>query len=464
MASSNRSPFRAGGEPSGAWVTIGAGATGLLAALVFCFVMFPRLEGAVGANLDPDDYGAIGRNLYQGHGLTADVTRGPTVYRGPGYPALIAAALGVSGGAYPYAVWIVQSLLHAVTCVLAARLAGLGFGTRAALIAGLGLAIWPPLFWYTPRMWNDGPLAAVATAVFLLAAKLVPPVRNAIPLKSGGDARLPREVARADSSRHSSLSEPAGLSRTVLLLVALGLLVGALCLTKGSFLPWIVVLPVLLWFYGGRALRRRLWLLPMLAILCVVPWTFRNHAVSGAWVPVHTGAAFNVVIGNEITRDFPTAPLGYGDLWNPNIGAVLAMTDSLTTRGAPREVEKEYIYRRRLREDFARDPWLLPAHALVAGASFWYLSETPEKTIVLGLLRLPVLLLGAMGIVRYLRSGDRRLVPALVLALLFWVSHLPFAPPARLSLPILPLIGVFAAGEIAARWPVRGFGRWRLPM
>jgi hypothetical protein len=83
---------------------------------------------------------------------------------------------------------------------------------------------------------------------------------------------------------------------------------------------------------------------------------------------------------------------------------------------------------------------------------FWYLGDTAKKTAVLLILRLPLILLFAWTAFRELSAGRKQYWPAVSLVILFWLMHLPFAPTARLSTPILPILTMFAAAAV-----------WRIP-
>lgn len=420
-------------------------ALGTVAALLFCFLLYPRLQGVAQANLDPDDYGRIAQNLVAGHGLTIDPQRGPTVYRGPGYPAFVALATTLGGGRYPQSVWVAQSILHGVLASLTYLLslrwfggpAGHGIGRRVGLVAGGLVAIYPAILWYTPRLWNEG-LLAVLLLGFLWCA--------------------------THWFQTTSVAGAARRNATWICILA-GLVLGAATLTKGVFLPWIFLAPGAMAWLFWRAARREgdadppapLASLPWIAIvglLCVLPWTVRNHDVSGSVVPVHTGAAFNVVVGQALSRELSRVPLGYGELWDAHIREVFALTDGLQSQGALREIGKERIYREVALREAREHPLAVARHAAFSALSFWFLGETPAKTALLCALRLPVLVLGGLGLVRALRSGSPALELAAAGVLVYWLSHVPFAPPVRLSLPVVPVLCIFAAA-VTLRAPFR---------
>ena len=84
--------------------------TGLTASLIFCFIVYPRIQTSYHAVLDSDDYAKIGISIWEGHGFSFNPETGPTVYRGPLYPGFIAFILFLTSGWYPGGIWIAQSL------------------------------------------------------------------------------------------------------------------------------------------------------------------------------------------------------------------------------------------------------------------------------------------------------------------------------------------------------------------
>jgi hypothetical protein len=97
--------------------------------------------------------------------------------------------------------------------------------------------------------------------------------------------------------------------------------------------------------------------------------------------------------------------------------------------------------------DIRQDPSLIVKKAVSAGTMFWFIGDTPAKTLVLVILRLPVLFLFALASFKGLRAGQARLWPAVFLVAFFWILNVPFAPSARLSVPLLPILILIASPE-----------------
>jgi hypothetical protein len=69
-----------------------------------------------------------------------------------------------------------------------------------------------------------------------------------------------------------------------------GLLLGAMSLTQPSFMLFVFVLIIYDCIRNRNLLRAGVRAIFVVATLCAVilPWTFRNHRVLGAWVPIST--------------------------------------------------------------------------------------------------------------------------------------------------------------------------------
>jgi len=380
---------------------------GLAAALVFSFVVYPRMRESCHMVLDPDEYGHLGINLWRGYGLSFNPDDGPTIYRGPLYPGFIAFILLVSSGWYPGGIWLAQSLLHGLTSLFVCLTAMRCWNRSTALLAGFGCAFYPLLFWYTPRMWTESLLMFLVTCLIYFSVIL---------------------IAKC----------------AVWKAVGIGILLGLLCLVKGVFLPLIFLLPVCFYFLLQRRKLTVTLTTAFVAALLVTPWTVRNYLLTGRIVPVHTGAGGNLKLGNAFARDFLINPFSYDEIWQRNIRKIRSLTAGIRSSSASADIQKEDIYMAGALADIRSDPGLLVRKVLVAGSMFWYIGENRTKTVVLLVLRVPVLILAFLGIYRTICYKEKRLWPAIVVVLTYWISHLPFAPAGRLSVPIMPILFAFA--------------------
>lgn len=150
-------------------------------------------------------------------------------------------------------------------------------------------------------------------------------------------------------------------------------------------------------------------------------------------------------MGNVFAQDIMLAPFSYDYIWQRNIGQVRSIINVCKCAVGPiSEIEEDKIYMNSAIRDILSQPLLILRKVIVSGTMFWYIGETPTKTMVLAMLRLPVLLLAFFSIYYTVRYMERRLWLVIISAITYWIWHLPFAPPSRLSVPITPTIFMFA--------------------
>jgi hypothetical protein len=234
-----------------------------------------------------------------------------------------------------------------------------------------------------------------------------------------------------------------------------GATVGILSLTKGVFLPLIVVVPLVLLFRRSGMSLRRMVFIPLIATLVVIPWSVRNFAISRGIVPVHTGMYFNLKVGNIFSDRWVEHPFSYNTIWYEHVVPVIREVSARVEPGPSGDLHKERIYKSMVLDDFSSDIWLGLKKISVAGAMFWTAGDTPLKSLLNTVTRLPILILAIIGVRRELRRNFAAKA-ALILVGVYWVCHLPVGPPARLSTPVLPILTVWAAaGLLSARNAIR---------
>ena len=204
---------------------------------------------------DPADYHRLAVSLDAGHGFGTTVVApggGPTAFRPPMFPVVLAAVYKVTG-VHITAARVFQALLGTVSVALIGLLAWSVWGRRTALVAMAVAAVYPPL---------------VVAGGTLLSESL------AIPLELGAVLC----AMRARTSRRA----PAWA-------VAAGLLTGLGILTRPN--SAVLVVPVVLLSLTGVRPVRRLAapaLIVVVAALVLVPWLVRDRNVMGHVVPLTT--------------------------------------------------------------------------------------------------------------------------------------------------------------------------------
>jgi 4-amino-4-deoxy-L-arabinose transferase-like glycosyltransferase len=398
------------------------GLVGVLVAVIFSFLIYPRIAGSANAGLDPDGHGALGWGLYKFHSLSFYPNTEPTLTRGPLYPMAVAAILELTPNAWPFNVQLVQDLWSGITCALVFEIGRRLFGSRTGLIAGMLCAIYPLLVWYTPRIWIETMSILLFTA-FVLAGMY--------------------------------FMERPSLGRGAIV----GLLIGALCLSKGTFVPFVLVTPLYFFIFRRQAGFLPLAIIPVVAILAVLPWTVRNWMLTGGrFILVHGQAGFNLRIGDLYTAHARETNYNFLPHWERGTAEAAAIFQKARAEGDPGWLAEIKVNDGMLNsslQSVAAHPSSLVKKMFVNSIGFWMLSETRTKSILSGLSHVPLLAAFAFGMVRLIRG--RRITPALAFPLvligIYYLSHLPFLGAVRYSAVIVPVMLVYAVGGWIAASP-----------
>ena len=227
-----------------------------------------------------------------------------------------------------------------------------------------------------------------------------------------------------------------------------GFVFGFATLARAVLLPLIVILPLLTLSRPWRPYRREHLLITLGALFIIAPWTARNAVISDKVIPVASaGWGSNLLQG--------TIPVGFFS-GNP-IDAVLQHPSRQVDSGHSSEAE-HILLERGLRRIVERPgQWLLARlqqypRLFMDHGEYMYPRWRPGA-IGMKVLFLAgnfiVLALACLGIfVDRARFVELRYV-TLVLAFLA-LSHLPMWVEVRYSLPMMPMILIFAAA--GARW------------
>ena len=200
----------------------------------------------------------------------------------PGYPLFLAGVYTLAGPSYRAAIFV-QVLLGALVCWLVTRCTAEALGRRAALVAGLLLALDPHLVFLTNQLASENLYVLWLALALLLLPRLVA-------ARGRGDAA---------TSRHTATEPDSATDRRDS--IAAGVVLGLGALTRAIGL--VVLLVALVWL-RSRARGWRPWLTPALwlllgAGLVLLPWTVRNAAVRGRPALVCFGGGLNFYFGNN---------------------------------------------------------------------------------------------------------------------------------------------------------------------
>jgi 4-amino-4-deoxy-L-arabinose transferase-like glycosyltransferase len=264
FAASDRSTCPRGADPDATGPTVPVSSRGrwlvfavLLAALALRLVVAASVQGDYEPRSDALDYDRIASSLAAGDGYgetSIPGAVGPSAFRAPGYPVVLAAVYAVVGEHS----WTWGLVQNAVLGTIFAGLVGLVgsqlFGRRVGFVALVLASLHPTMVLFGTSLQIEPLLGSLELAT--LAAALA----------------------------HRRRPERSGY------VVATGVLLGATILTREIGI-WLIPTVVLL-VWTARPSPQRSWWPPaavvVVAVLTVVPWTARNAATFDALVPVTT--------------------------------------------------------------------------------------------------------------------------------------------------------------------------------
>lgn len=217
----------------------------------------------------------IARSLHEGEGFAGQWTRiespwnqgsGTTGWLGPIYPGLVAGAFALGGGLTHTAAWIlflVQSVVSALTCVFLARLGAEWGVARAGRIAAWILAFLPASIWSAAGIVWDTTLVAFGTVLAFWAV--------------GAQAR-------------------ASTARAALVGVAFGILL----LVNAAPVVFVPVLAGIAWHRRdtNAAYLKRALAFAACALVVTLPWALRNQREFGV-LALRTNLGVELAVGNN---------------------------------------------------------------------------------------------------------------------------------------------------------------------
>lgn len=371
-----------------------------------------------------DSYDTVAHNIVAGKGFSFDGST-PTVCRAPIYPVYLAGIFTATGStSTPFTLLrVIDAVVDALTAafvVLAARRWFPGFTPVTHTVAGLLYAVNPFAIYFTVK------LGAEALQTFLFVLWLI----SLAPLLTGSER---------PGARHVALN---------------GIFGGLLLLSKSIFLPIIVALPLAgLLRKAGRSRER---IIPLvisaaLALLIMAPWTIRNHAVSGRFIPVQTLAGYN--FWYDFTHDANRhAAIASGDPNAVFTGGDVPLPDGRLYRpyamSAKDDAEADALLNGKAAAWVKEHPLGMAEKMADNALGFWYVVETPRKMLVAGAYSLIMLLLALPGFLLARRHDAFGATALLILSFSFAILYSPALGVFRYSLITIPLFSIFAAAFI----------------
>ncbi|NOT02126.1 MAG: hypothetical protein HOP29_16060, partial [Phycisphaerales bacterium] len=411
----------------------------LLLRLLFGFVIVPvfGLQTGPGSrefHTSTDGYMAVAKNLVE-HGVFGfGPDAPPTVYRGPGFPMVLAAAYTLIADV-GVATVLVNCVFSAATCVVILFLSASLLGRSRALWLTMPAVVFPLSIYYCASSFAD---TFFSFTVVLYIGLLDAMIRRPSPGRG--------------------IAHGAAFALTVL--------------TKSILLPFACVVLVY------AAARRASWfraaaLSTVVGFTLVAPWTWRNYRVSGEWVAVAVGPGFSMLSGNFMIDAGPDSDdaIRHGEARafervNGRHGTAYSRS-SLKTAGhwdIPQDVDR--LFKSEAYAMIREQPSLLPRKLLINAWRFWYFASDVPKCVGNLAVNYPTLVLAVVALVPLLRRRDPA-VELLVLCTLFilLVYAMVNVSSSRYCLPTVMLLTPFAAltvGQWLARrsTPAGGGGLW----
>ena len=221
---------------------------------------------------DSVDYHRLAAHLASGRGFTLGREDGlyPTTFRPPLLPMLVAPFYALFGPRHVVAL-LVEIALSALTVPVVYALGLALRGRSTALASAVAVAFWPTLLYFSTVLLSETPAILLTAVSLLLAVRLF--ARGGAPLALGAGVALGLD----------SLARPTALPLAAFLLA------------------WLALAPRRA--LGVRAREAALTALGL--VLTVLPWTLRNYAVSGAFIPITTGSGTSLYDSNNplVTTD-----------------------------------------------------------------------------------------------------------------------------------------------------------------
>lgn len=384
----------------------------VLALAASLFVVFYGFgaQRFVNTSFDPYYFGKMGASLARGDGFLPFGTL--IQRRAPLYPLMIGGIYWVFGER-PVLVLLLQCVLHAGTCLLIFSLTRRLFGQRAAVIAGVLCALHPALLRYVSDLHLESLFTFMVTLTIWLSERF---------------ARL-RDV------RSGAL---------------LGVSFGLATLTKSVILLYPGLFTLALLYTAARARER----LPIRGLatmfvamaLTIAPWTARNYAATGHFVPVSSGFSDAFLRGLIFSRtEFITLRESpYEVAENETNEYFKRLAREAGTEWQRDDWETDQLLNREMKRRLFAEPWLSVRRFFVGLFTFWYQMTSLRTSLVAGGMAVVAWGFAAVGL---RRAQHEKTQAWLVLLPVVYLNLLLAALLAlgRYSVPIMPCLLALSA-------------------
>jgi 4-amino-4-deoxy-L-arabinose transferase-like glycosyltransferase len=243
----------------------------------------------------------------------------------------------------------------------------------------------------------------------------------------------------------------------------MGLFFGLSALVNQISLPLVLglfLVLLVLQFKEWKALLRPMGLAVGTAIVVILPWMIRNYKeTDGRLIPVHEGGITQFVKGNyefELYEEAPLRSVELADLASVELAKSLDRDPNnfdVRSEGLDEDLRSHAV-------DYVQEhPDKLVSKVALQSLRFWYVSETPRKSYIVGAMQLAFILPALLGVYAGLRAREKRHDTLYLLAIVVYFNLVYAAThvEARYSTPVIPIVVIFAASGV-----VYAYDRWKI--
>lgn len=375
---------------------------GFAAALIFSLIVYPKIQIPLNLGIDPDRYWEVAHNIYTESGFKYSNSTAEIIDKPPVYPYLLVLLFHLTNGVNYYIVQIFQALFHSLTTLLIFFFIRNVVDGKTAAITQLTLALHPILIWYTPRIWIESFYILIFVATCLSYLRLF----NSLKLSNS---------------------------------IVSGLMTGVTILTKSVLLFFPIFLLFFFYFTKGIKGFKSVLIIIVVASVILLPWVIRNYKVSNSFVPVNIGLGQNLILGNALAENWTQNPFNNLDAWEKGYTKIQSIINNFDFDNY--QVDNEKLLIRTYLNSVFKNPEFFAYRTFINFITFWYLSESPIKSIFFIIAQIPLLLVIVIGIKKLIRSYEFGWILILIITY-YSIVHAFVIGWGRYSVPLIPLMVV----------------------
>jgi 4-amino-4-deoxy-L-arabinose transferase-like glycosyltransferase len=374
-------------------------------------LLFPDMPAA------PDtiyEYDPIAMNVVAAKGFIHGNGQ-PDSIRGPGYPLFLATIYGSVGKSH-IAVRLIQSMLDGAIVILVMHLTWILWGNgKRAIIAGSILSLYPL------SVYSSNLVAVETIFCFMFFISVFLFIKGCRSHKPG-------------------------------LFVASGLLLGASVLIRSTSLFFPFVMGIWLFAFKGISKKNaRSYICLLLAFAAIImPWSIRNYYVFDEFILTSTNGGINLYLGSSLAFLKPH---------NEKIqqAKLEDKIQEMANKGilSPRKTDLYFCQLgwQNYKNGWFHNPLDVAKLLFYKAIRFWYGTDSMRHEAAIFALQIPFFFISIVGIAGAIRKKQ---CPAevwlLVLSVVyFWLVAIVMFPLARYTIPIIPMLAIFASLNIKPR-------------